>query len=44
MVLNFAIFLDENGKALANQTIVFVINGVAYNRTTDANGIANYQY
>ena len=35
-----AIFLDENGKALANQTIVFVINGVAYNRTTDANGIA----
>lgn len=36
-----AIFLDENGKALANQNITFVINGVAYNKTTDKNGAAD---
>ena len=36
-----AIFLDENGKALANQNITFVINGVAYNKTTDKNGTAD---
>ena len=36
-----AIFLDENGKALANQNITFVINGVAYNKTTDENGTAD---
>lgn len=33
-------FLDSNGNALANTTVRFNINGVFYNRTTDANGIA----
>ena len=32
--------LDGQGKLYANQTIIFNINGVFYNRTTDANGIA----
>ena len=32
-------FLDSNGNALANTTVRFNINGVFYNRTTDANGI-----
>ena len=32
--------LSSNGTALANQTINFNINGVFYNRTTDANGSA----
>ncbi len=32
--------VDGTGKVLANETITFNINGVFYNRTTDANGIA----
>ena len=32
--------LSNNGTPLANQTINFNINGVFYNRTTDANGSA----
>ena len=35
-----ATLLDGQGKPHANQTITFNINGVFYNRTTDANGIA----
>ena len=35
-----AIFLDADGKLIINQNITFVINGVSYNRTTDANGTA----
>ena len=37
----FAVSLvDGQGKALANATVTFNINGVFYNRTTDANGTA----
>ncbi len=32
--------LDGKGNAFSNQTIIFNINGVFYNRITDANGIA----
>ena len=35
-----AIFLDADGNPIINQNITFVINGVSYNRTTDANGTA----
>lgn len=36
-----ATVLDGQGKALANQTVVFNINGVFYNRTTADNGVAS---
>ena len=32
---------DLYGKPLANKIITFVINGIAYNRTTDFNGVAS---
>ena len=31
---------DENGNAIANQTLIFVINSKTYNETTDENGQA----
>jgi hypothetical protein len=36
----YAIFSDANGTILANTNVSFNINGVIYNRTTDANGTA----
>ena len=36
-----ATVLDGQGKALANQTVIFNINGVFYNRTTSDNGVAS---
>ena len=36
----YAIFTDVNGTALANITVSFNINGIIYNRTTDAKGSA----
>ena len=36
-----AVLLDVQGNAIANATIFFTINGVTYNRTTDANGSAS---
>ena len=36
-----AVLLDAQGNAIVNATIVFAINGVIYNRTTDANGSAS---
>ena len=35
-----ATLVDGQGKAYANQTITFNINGVFYNRTTDDKGVA----
>lgn len=35
-----ALVLDGQGKALANTNVTFNINGVLYNRTSKANGIA----
>ena len=35
------ILTDANGKAIANTTVTFTVNGKTYNRTTDANGSAN---
>ena len=32
---------DLYGKPLPNKIITFVINGIAYNRTTDSNGVAS---
>ena len=34
----YAVFIDSNGKALANKSVTFNINGVFYNRTADSNG------
>ena len=36
-----ATILDGQGKVVANQTVTFNVNGVFYNRTTDANGVAS---
>ncbi len=36
-----ATVLDGQGNPLANQTVVFNINGVFYNRTTEDNGVAS---
>ena len=39
--VNFNITLtDENGVALANKNVTFVLDGVIYNKITDADGIA----
>ena len=35
-----ATLVDGQGKAYANQDVIFNINGVFYTRTTDANGVA----
>ena len=37
-----ALVLDGQGKALANTVVTFNINGVFYNRTSKANGIAKF--
>ena len=34
---------DTNGNRLANQNVVFAINGLVHNKTTDANGVAHLQ-
>ena len=31
---------DEDGQIAANKTVQFTVNGVTYNRTSDANGVA----
>ena len=36
----YAKFFDTEGKALANRVVTFNINGVFYNRTTNAAGVA----
>ena len=36
----YATFYDREGNLLANTAVTFNINGVFYNRTTDANGVA----
>ena len=38
----YAFVYDFNGNSLANATVLFNINGVFYNRTTDDTGYANY--
>ena len=35
-----ATFVDSEGNIIKNQTVTFNINGIFYNRTTDANGTA----
>ena len=37
----YAVLLDAQGNAIVNATIAFAINGVTYDRTTDANGSAS---
>ena len=37
----YEITLFNNGKAVAGQTIIFTLNGVTYNKTTDENGKAS---
>ncbi len=32
--------VDGTGRALANKTVTFNINGVFYNKITDVNGVA----
>ena len=34
--------LDENGKAVANKEIEFIVDGVKYTQTTDLNGVAKF--
>nr|WP_295160588.1 Ig-like domain-containing protein [uncultured Methanobrevibacter sp.] len=34
---------DSNGSPLANQSVLFAINGWVHNKTTDSNGIAHLQ-
>ena len=36
-----AVLLDADGNPIANATLVFAINGVSYDRITDANGTAS---
>lgn len=36
-----ATVLDGQGKPLANQTVIFNVNGVFYNKTTADNGVAS---
>lgn len=36
-----ASFINSEGNVLSNQQVYFNINGVIYNRMTDANGVAN---
>ncbi len=36
-----ATLVDGQGKPLANESVTFNVNGVFYNRTTDANGVAS---
>ncbi len=33
--------VDGTGRALANETVTFNINGVFYNKITDVNGVAS---
>ncbi len=37
----YAVLLNAKGNPIANATLLFVINNVGYNRTTDANGSAS---
>ena len=35
------VLTDQNGKTLPNETVTITLNGVSYNRKTDANGTAS---
>ena len=37
----YAVLLDAQGNAIVNATLTFAINGVTYDKTTDANGSAS---